>query len=363
MPFIFLAIIIFAVIYISRRIAWAFDLSPKILLITTSATVAFFMVSMIVIMRTNMTSGFSHLINNISTIGLGAFAITIFVFIGVDLVQLFVKMAPRIFGFVVIGLTSLITIYSLWNAQNIRTYHQDVVLPNLSQPVRLAQLSDIHIGHVWGEKTVDRLVKIVEKADVDGVVITGDMFDGRVRLKEEVLAPFKRLKMPIFFIEGNHDGYSGSADIKEMLKDNGITVLDNKTVELKGLQIVGLDYLMADRETVNTFHAPPAGVTMQEVLPTLGIDKSKASVLLHHNPIGIEYAAENGINLYLAGHTHAGQMFPATIIAKMMFEYNKGLYRYNDNTQIYVSQGSGTFGPPMRLGTNSEVTILNLIKR
>ncbi|MFI3317379.1 MAG: hypothetical protein SNF93_07440, partial [Rikenellaceae bacterium] len=87
-----------------------------------------------------------------------------------------------------------------------------------------------------------------------------------------------------------------------------------------------------------------------------------ASILLHHNPVGATYAAENGINLYLAGHTHAGQLFPATLVAGLMFEYNKGLYEYDENMQIYVSQGTGTFGPPMRLGTHSELTIINLFK-
>ncbi len=175
-----------------------------------------------------------------------------------------------------------------------------------------------------------------------------------------MLAPFKEIKAPIYFVEGNHDGYSGSRDIKNLLAENGIIVLSNEKIEYCGLQIVGLDYLLPDRESVNTFHAPPAGVTMQEVLPTLDINTNKASILLHHNPIGINYAAENGINLYLAGHTHAGQLFPATIIAKWMFPYNKGLYQYNESTQVYVSQGSGTFGPPMRLATQSEVTIIDL---
>lgn len=92
----------------------------------------------------------------------------------------------------------------------------------------------------------------------------------------------------------------------------------------------------------------------------MDIDPTLPSILLHHNPVGAKYAAENGINLYLAGHTHAGQIFPATLVAKMMFEYNKGLYKYDDNMQIYVSQGTGTFGPPMRLGTHSELTILHL---
>ncbi len=360
MPIIFFTIIILAVIYVARRMAWAFNLSPKITTLILGVIIVFFIVSMMIIMRGNLTSGLSHFIYNLSTIGFGVLTILIFSVLAVDLARLITKIQPQMFGYIVVGITSLVSIYSLWNAQSIKTYYQDVKMPNLEEPMKIAQLSDIHIGHFWGKKTVDKLVRIVEKESVDAVVITGDMFDGRVRLNEEVLEPFKRLDMPIYFIEGNHDGYSGSKDIKELLTRNGITVLDNEMVELKGLQIVGLDYLMADHNTQNTFHAPPAGVTIEEVLPTLGIDRNRASLMLHHNPIGVNYAADNGINLYLAGHTHAGQMFPATLIAKMMFPFNKGLYQYNDTTQIYVSQGSGTFGPPMRLGTRSEATILTL---
>ncbi len=360
-PIVMIAIIAVAVYYLSRRMSWAFSLSTKYTIMAVGAVVIFFIVSMMIIMRANLTSGISHMIYNLSTIGFGVLVIMIFSLLAVDLVQLFARMPPKVFGVVVMSLSSVVSIYALWNAQNIRTVYQDVAIPNLLQPLKIAQLSDIHIGHFWGRETVEELVDIVEKeGDVDAVVITGDMFDGRVRLKAEVLEPFGRLSMPIYFIEGNHDGYSGAAEIKKMLKDNGIIVLDNKKVEFKGLQIIGLDYLMADRNTRNTFHAPEARVTMQEVLPTLAIDKSRASLLLHHNPIGVNYAAENGVNLYLAGHTHAGQMFPATLIAKLMFPFNKGLYRYDGNTQVYVSQGSGTFGPPMRLGTSSEVTILNL---
>ncbi len=360
-PIIFLALVVLAIFYISRRLAWSFDLSPKIMTLVMGVLAISFIVATMVIMRNNLTGGFANFANNFSSIGFGVLAILIFCLLAVDLVQLFVKMQPRLFGFIVLGLTLLISCYAIYNATNTKVYHQDVKLPNLVQPLKLAQLSDIHIGHFWGERTVNKLVAMIEEENVDAVVITGDMFDGRVRLKPEVLEPFKRLNIPIFFVEGNHDGYSGSSDIKKMLTENGITVLDNEKVEVKGLQIVGLDYLMADTEEVNTFHAPPAGVTIKEVLPTLNIDKNRASVLLHHNPVGAKYAAENGLNLYLAGHTHAGQMFPATLIAPLMFEFNKGLYRYTETTQVYVSQGSGTFGPPMRLGTESEITILNLI--
>ncbi len=79
-----------------------------------------------------------------------------------------------------------------------------------------------------------------------------------------------------------------------------------------------------------------------------------------HKPIGIEYISEAGADLILCGHTHAGQIFPATLISIIQFKYLKGLYKYN-NTQIYVSKGVGTFGPPMRLGAEAEATIIKLI--
>ncbi|MFR9559271.1 MAG: metallophosphoesterase, partial [Rikenellaceae bacterium] len=279
----------------------------------------------------------------------------------VDLVGLFVKMQPRTFGFVALGVTALLSIYSLWNASFTRVYNVDITLPNLAQPLRIAHVSDTHFGHFWGERKAKELAKLIAGEDVDAVVITGDMFDGRVRLSSDVVRPFTELGVPVYFSEGNHDGYSGSRDIKQLLEENGVIVLENEKAEFGGLQIVGLDYLMPDNETFN-LHGSHNSNTIKSILPTLEIDKDRASILLHHNPVGAEYAAENGVNLYLAGHTHAGQLFPATLVAKMMFEYNKGLYEYDENMQIYVSQGTGTFGPPMRLGTHSELTIINLQK-
>ncbi len=358
-----LAITAGVVFYISSRLGWAFSLDPKFLTVGIFIALILSFATIMVIMRTNMTSNMSHILSQIASIGAGVFLILLTTLIAVDLLQLFVKMQPRTFGIVVLGLTTLISAYSLWNAQNIKAIHQNIQMPNLQSPVRIAHLSDIHIGQFWGKQTVDRIVRIVEKENVDVVVITGDLFDGRVRLNEEVLTPFKRLSVPIFFVEGNHDMYSGSTDINKLLGDNGIKVLKNEVVNVKDLQIVGLNYLLADKESFNVHHPPHTSQTIKEVLPTLNIDKTRASIMLHHNPIGAKYASENGINLYLAGHTHAGQLFPATYVAKAMFEFNKGLYKYDDTLQIYVSQGSGTFGPPMRLGTDSEVAIINLTKQ
>ena len=166
----------------------------------------------------------------------------------------------------------MISLYSLWNA-HIRVVKQVITPPNLEQPCVLRN-SQILTLVTFGVAEQRKLVDIVKEQDVDFVVITGDMFDGRVQLSQDVIEPFKELTMPIFFVEGNHDGYSGSQDPKSLLSRNGIHVLANELVVYKGLQIVGLDYLTPDRETADRFHAPPSGNTIKDVLPQLGIDKS-----------------------------------------------------------------------------------------
>jgi len=107
-------------------------------------------------------------------------------------------------------------------------------------------------------------------------------------------------------------------------------------------------------------HARDATETMQEVLSRLSVDKDKPAILLHHSPKGIRYARKQGIDLYLAGHTHGGQLFPLTFIAAMVHTYNKGFHDYQ-GTRIFVSQGAGTFGPPMRVGTYSEIAVITLV--
>ncbi|MFI3298984.1 MAG: metallophosphoesterase [Rikenellaceae bacterium] len=362
MPYLVLIIMAAVIWYLASRIAWAFGLSKWLALsIIGTLTIGAF-VTMMVVMRGNYTSTLTHILSNTSNIFIGVLMFAVCTTLVVDLVGLCVKIQPKTFGFIVLGITALLSGYSLWNASHTRVYEVNITLENLAEPLRIAHVSDTHFGHFWGESKAERLAELIAKENVDAVVITGDMFDGRVRLNADVITPFVELGVPVYFSEGNHDGYSGSNDIKNLLRETGVIVLENEKAEFKGLQIIGLDYLLPDDNSIDNFHGSHSNSTMQSVLPALGIDHSRASILLHHNPVGASYAAENGINLYLAGHTHAGQLFPATIFAAMMFEYNKGLYEYDENMQIYVSQGTGTFGPPMRLGTHSELTIINLCK-
>lgn len=89
------------------------------------------------------------------------------------------------------------------------------------------------------------------------------------------------------------------------------------------------------------------------------VSNTKPSILIHHSPVGIEYIANKKIDLVLAGHTHAGQIFPVTFIAKYIFPYNKGLYQTGES-QVFVSQGAGTFMVPIRLGTTNEINLIQL---
>ncbi len=232
-------------------------------------------------------------------------------------------------------------------------------MPGLKKGIRAIHLSDIHIGHFRGKDFLQKIVDQTNKLKPEVVFLTGDLFDGRIRLNEESLQPLKQLKVPVFFVEGNHDIYTGVHVIKSLLKKNGVNVLENEMVKWQGLQIIGLNHMVADRNTVN-MHASAVGPTIKNVLGNLLIEKNEPSILLHHSPDGVQYASEKGIDLYLSGHTHAGQLFPINYISELVFPYNRGLHSYN-GTRIFVSEGAGTFGPPMRVATKSEITMVKLM--
>lgn len=357
--FSFLAFLVLAVTYQGYRFStfwggatWLWALALGLVLIGA-------LFSVIMIMQSNVQSTIGQYVYNMSSIFVGVSVILLLVTLVSHLVFAFVKTPSWIQGATVLSLSAIVSIYSLWNAAHVQVVPVSVDMPGLHKDMKIMQYTDVHLGHYWGKEDLDRIVDKTIAADVDAVVITGDLFDGRIRLNAETIAPLKRLNCPVYFVSGNHDGYSGARDIKRILTEAGVRVLNNEKIEQDGLQIVGLDYMMPDRNTGDMMHAPFGGTTISEVLPTLHIEKEKPAILLHHNPIGARYAYENGIDLYMAGHTHAGQLFPVNLINPYLFEFNEGM-NYYKTTKVYVSHGSGTFGPPMRLGTRSEITLYTL---
>ena len=276
-----------------------------------------------------------------------------------DIVNIFVHFQPKTFGLIVATATILISAFGIVNTSWPRLKTVDIELPKLTEPVQIAQLSDVHLGHFRGRRNLEKLVARVNKTDAQMVVITGDMFESFYNLKPETLRPLAELKVPVFFVSGNHDMYVDIDSVKQLVHDAGVNVLENSMTECCGIQIVGLNYMRPDDHTPDHMHAGVGFRTIENTLPTIALDSTKPSILLHHNPVGAVYAKKAGINLYLAGHTHGGQLFPVTLINDRIFNFNRGLYRHG-NLQIYTSEGSGTFGPPMRVGTRSEVTLIRL---
>ncbi len=307
----------------------------------------------------NANTVFGSLLYKTAAILMGYMLYLLLAVLLIDMIHLFVKSYPTLFGGLALGLAAIVFLLGLWNSFRTQISNKDIVIPGIETPVKIAHLSDIHIGHFRGPKFLRQIVDKTNSQNPDIVVITGDLFDGSIRLDEKFIAPLKDLNAPAFFVNGNHDGYSGLNSVFESLRKTGVTVLRNEIVESNGLQIIGLNHMNADSAS-RGMHAAQAGSTIKDVLKELNIDKNQPTLLLHHSPDGIEYASEHGVDLYLAGHTHGGQQFPVTLVNELLFKFNRGLHKYK-NTQILVSEGIGTFGPPVRVGTKSEIVIIQLL--
>ncbi len=355
-PLLFFAIIGLASYYMASRIAFATGIG-KWWLFAGLFILAFFSINSM--MAAKNYYPVLHPVVVVLSAMVGVFLYMLLVMLLTDIVNIFAHFQPKTFGLIVAAGTVLISLFGIVNTSWPRLKTIDIELPKLTEPVQIAQLSDVHLGHFRGRRNLEKLVNIVNKTDAQMVVITGDMFESFYNLEPETLEPLKKLSVPIFFVSGNHDMYVDVDSVKRLMREAGVNVLENTMTECCGIQIVGLDYMRPDDRTIDHMHAGVGAKTIENTLPEIALDSTLPSILLHHNPVGAEYAERAGIGLYLAGHTHGGQLFPVTLVNDRIFNFNRGLYQHG-SLQIYTSEGSGTFGPPMRVGTRSEVTLIRL---
>lgn len=354
----FFSLLISSVIFISRKITFSLGLESNIpMYVLFSSIVIFFFAAGIAFI--NATSSMGHLLYQIATITMGVYLFLLMSVLLLSFIHVFYPLKPGLFGIAILAFTLSLSIYGWWNANNVRITKLEVPIAGLEQEIKAVHLTDIHIGHFRTGSYLDQLVDQTNRLKPDVIFITGDYLDSKYALDYKYFAPLRKLNAPVYFVDGNHDHATQTRLIKEMMIKAGVKVLDNQVEEFMGLQIIGLTHMLADRQSFN-MHASANNPTISETLPRLNIEKNKPSVLLHHSPDGIKYASKAGIDLYLAGHTHAGQIFPFNFVAALIFDYNKGLHEY-ENTRIFVSQGTGTFGPPFRLGTQSEMIDILLI--
>jgi predicted MPP superfamily phosphohydrolase len=247
------------------------------------------------------------------------------------------------------GAAVLISAFGVANANWPRTKKISVKLPNLPDSWRgrtAVLVSDLHLGHIYHRGFSEKIVRKISKLSPDVVFVAGDMFDGTRVNAVEVTEPWKNLRAPLgaYFINGNHELFGGVSTFLDAVRAAGIRVLHNEKVTLDGLQLVGVPYEHAT-------HAEH----FRSVLAKIAIEPSRASILLTHAPDHPAIAEEAGIGLQLAGHTHLGQFFPFTWVATRIYgQFTYGLSRLGA-TQFYTSSGAGLWGPPLRIGSQSEI--------
>ena len=354
---LFIGILTAANIYLASRFNFYFGFENKgFLNIIFPALTALMIFG--VIPFSNSTRKAAHLIYISAATIMGLLLFLVLSVLLVDFIDLFADFSPKTAGLIALSITFLVSIYGILNSWNVQVTKQEIGINRLRKEIKAIHLSDIHIGHFRGKKFLQKIVEKTNRQKADVVFITGDLFDGRINLNKEELEPLTHLNAPVYFVEGNHDKYTGVETIKNFLRELNVTVLENEMVNFNDVQIIGLNHMRADNKSFN-MHASANGSTIKSTLENLNIYKNKPSVLLHHSPDGIQYASEHNIDLYLCGHTHAGQLFPIKYLANLIFDYNRGLHHFN-GTRIFVSQGAGTFGPPMRVGTKSEITLITL---
>jgi predicted MPP superfamily phosphohydrolase len=229
-------------------------------------------------------------------------------------------------------------------------------LPLSASGYRIAQITDVHVGPTIGRAFIEDIVRRVNVLKPDLIAITGDLVDGSVADLGSFLTPLAdlRAKDGVFFVTGNHEYYSGVDEWLAYLPTLGIRVLKNERVSIGGAG--GFDLAGVEDLASRGFrgHAPDLPLALE------GRDLSRALVLLAHQPKAIHEAERLGVDLQLSGHTHGGQLFPWKYLVGLDQPYVEGLHEHG-RAKIYVSCGTGYWGPPMRVGAPAEITELELV--
>jgi uncharacterized protein len=258
------------------------------------------------------------------------------------------------------GLALGICLYGWTEARNIRTEHVVIEtdkLPPSAAPLRIAQISDVHIGLIVREERTSRIIAAIKAADPQLIVSTGDLVDGHVSHFDGVSDRLRELQPPLgmFAVTGNHEYYVGLDQALDFTRRSGFRVLQGSAVALTDtLTIAGVDDPAAKR------FANRRDVSERELLAPLPRDRF--TLFLKHRPV-VAPESRGLFDLQLSGHVHKGQIFPFNLITWLNFPVRAGLNRLTGGSALYVSRGTGTWGPPIRFLAPPEVTIIDLVPR
>ena len=328
----------------------------------------------------------------VGSLGLGLFTSLFFLLFARDLLYLVVLMAEKIMAFVRdvpygnetalipfdperrrylfnminAGIVGMGGLYSLWgfinayssiNVRNVEIKAQN--LPDAFDGFEILQITDIHSGTTIKRKYVSRLVEKAKTLTPDLIALTGDLVDGTVSNLLDYIDPLSDLDAPYgkYFVTGNHEYYSGVHQWVEQIKKMGYKVLNNEhtLIEKEGEKI-----LLAGVTDFESIALDPLNAS-DPLKAKEGAPETSYKILLAHQPRSIFNASEAGFDLQLSGHTHGGQFFPWNFVIRLQQPFLKGTHRYKE-TDLYICTGAGYWGPPLRVGSSPQISLIRLLK-
>ncbi len=244
----------------------------------------------------------------------------------------------------ILGIAAALVVLAVLASHYLKVKHLEFASAKVTKPHRIVQISDVHIGSRRGGY-LGRIVNRINRLEPDVVVITGDLIDSSA-VGHDDLKFLRQLRARTLFTIGNHERYADLDKALGMLAHLGVESLRQQQVIAGEIQVIGIDDADEHHQVADN-------------LPGIECHSDRYTVLLYHRPMGWETALEHGVDLMLCGHTHNGQIFPFNLLVKSQYQRIRGLYS-KDNAHLYVSPGTGTWGPLMRLGSLNEITCIDL---
>lgn len=267
-----------------------------------------------------------------------------------------IKIVSKLSFLITLLMVTVIITYGMFEAGNIRT--KTVVLKTKKLPpdingLRIVQISDIHFSATNSMRLARKIVKIIKDLNPDILVSTGDLIDRDLYDKGKVAALFRDIKVPYgkYAVTGNHEWYTGIEEAVSFTEEAGFRMLRNEGITAGDVvNIAGVD------DPTSKQFGFVAPVSEDEILKKLS-NNDKLSILLKHQPRINEKSAAV-FDLQLSGHTHKGQIFPFGLISARFFPYHSGLFKVGKQSYLYVTNGTGTWGPPVRFLSPPEITVI-----